>query len=457
MKNESARFGVSSVEMWSPAWLEQKIRSLNNRVFASVLAVAEKAPFLFLSIVSLLAVAFFYLRPSVLSEIVPFLTREHASWMGLKIWPIIFLITLGPFLWLARRATSMWVTALVSLATFGFLFLDAPNIISGFTRICAIGATYLVLVVPLLLTEEWPFFVKIIYLVSGVLALNVAEAITLHVYPRSIYDFAFSVTVRWIMPLSLGLLQQHVGGTRFSFKNKETLKYLFSPALFLIVLPVKSEDCKKSAEVLTTMLQGLADVVVGICAFGLCALELSNWPQSNIHGGIYFLWLAGLRISLAHFFCCLGLFRFGSGVGRWLGFALPDNSCFAILATSPVDSWKRWSTYLYNWMLVAIFIPLQRRIKFVSVVFILTFIGLFLLHRSLGVVNLIVFHDLRPKSQRWLLQLFLFFTAHGSLMYFCFRTKALWPNGSRITGWFGVLTTQILLGFVHIFVITNDS
>jgi hypothetical protein len=70
----------------------------------------------------------------------------------------------------------------------------------------------------------------------------------------------------------------------------------------------------------------------------------------------------GLVQFLALYSAHSGLASLQIGVMRHLGWMVPERYRYPILATSPMDLWRRWNTYVRTWLEAYVFLPLARRV-----------------------------------------------------------------------------------------------
>ncbi len=133
------------------------------------------------------------------------------------------------------------------------------------------------------------------------------------------------------------------------------------------------------------------------------------------------------------------------GVARLLGYNLRDAAHFCILATNPSDMWKRWSTYMYEWMLAVVFIPFWTKIRSVLLAHIACFIVLYFVHLP----SLLYSTSTSPFQWDWLKLNLIYFLLHALFVYFGYLTRRLWPSGARLNGWWGILVIQLVLVLIH--------
>ncbi len=73
-------------------------------------------------------------------------------------------------------------------------------------------------------------------------------------------------------------------------------------------------------------------------------------------------WVGVLTFTLQIFMDFSGYTDMAVGLGKMLGYEIPENFNFPYIATSIKDFWKRWHITLSNWLQVYIFLPLAFRV-----------------------------------------------------------------------------------------------
>ena len=106
----------------------------------------------------------------------------------------------------------------------------------------------------------------------------------------------------------------------------------------------------------------------------LCDIFLTSDDKS-----VLYYWLFGIAYSLQIYFDFSGYSDMAIGLGRILGFHLPENFNYPYIARSITEFWRRWHISLGSWLRDYVYIPLggnrvskKRRIFNIFVVWILT-------------------------------------------------------------------------------------
>lgn len=108
---------------------------------------------------------------------------------------------------------------------------------------------------------------------------------------------------------------------------------------------------------------GLRDFILGLSMKTLLADRLGGlWNQATTIGfeslSAPMAWMALLAFSLQLYFDFCGYSRMAIGLGKMLGFRLPQNFEYPYIATSMADFWRRWHITLGAWFREYLYIPL---------------------------------------------------------------------------------------------------
>lgn len=195
---------------------------------------------------------------------------------------------------------------------------------------------------------------------------------------------------------------------------------------------------------------GLLNIVAGIMAI-LAALFVRNYLVRNpMPDGILSLLSRGWTNYLFYYFTWMSGLHIGTGIGRWLGFNLPNGSHFALLAADPVDRWRRWNMPYYDWFLSYLFLPMSRLTRSIAIGAIVVFLINFLKHSPNGINEILFSPGERSTMIATRLQSeAIFYLAHLLVIGLAIATRKYWPSERRVQGWFGVLATHILMAITH--------
>lgn len=109
--------------------------------------------------------------------------------------------------------------------------------------------------------------------------------------------------------------------------------------------------------------RGLQELIAGLGMKVLLANRLGGlWSQAAVFGyesiSVPFAWMALLAYALRLYFDFFGYSLMGVGVGRMLGFQLPENFLEPYSAKTVGDFYRRWHATLGRWFREYIYIPL---------------------------------------------------------------------------------------------------
>ncbi len=94
----------------------------------------------------------------------------------------------------------------------------------------------------------------------------------------------------------------------------------------------------------------------------MSALYRLEFPITYVGQNGFLASAAGVLLCMFAFYLGhSGLASFQIGALRMLGFDPPERYHYSFLATSPLDLWRRWNTYLGLWLQRYVFLPLALR------------------------------------------------------------------------------------------------
>lgn len=141
-----------------------------------------------------------------------------------------------------------------------------------------------------------------------------------------------------------------------------------------------------------------------------------------------------------------------AGAARMFGYKVPDATFFLVLAKSPLEVWQRASTYLYQFILNFIFLPLYRKTRSYAVTGLFCFIAI--------VTHMFLFHDLVvrgfyklvlpvfPAPQVDVAKVFLTaFSYAGIWLVFILIGTFFWGRRVRLFPWWG---QWVCIGLTHL-------
>jgi hypothetical protein len=204
-------------------------------------------------------------------------------------------------------------------------------------------------------------------------------------------------------------------------------------------LAVQPEDLTAADQPKRVFLQGLGNILTG-----LALIMLSGWFSPGRAG-----YASGYGTYPFIFFSTWGVLRIAVGIGQALGFPLTSPFYFPLLATDPVQHWKRWNTYFYRWYRAFIFFPVIRRTNSALLAMVLIFAANYYLHVAQYLFLPLFLEPVPPPLRNYLHTSFYFFLAHAALIYICLVTARFWPSGRSRRGWLGVGATNMAMVAIH--------
>lgn len=188
----------------------------------------------------------------------------------------------------------------------------------------------------------------------------------------------------------------------------------------------------------------------GLAALGIVSLLTKALDSSATGWGL----LRGWHVYLIYLFFWLGVIRVGYAAALQLGYRLPPPTDFVILAVDPLSRWRRWNRYYYDWFLTYIFLPVSRlgnpRYLMILAGILTVFALNFFLHNSYW-LNLLLFRRDLAGDSVWnvLGNEANFYSLHALTVLIGAIGRKYWPIEDRISGWWGVFITHVLMAATH--------
>jgi hypothetical protein len=210
-------------------------------------------------------------------------------------------------------------------------------------------------------------------------------------------------------------------------------------------LAIEEYSFAKSEKQRRTRLQGLSDLLVAamvLVAFQYTSVRLNAFLGSS--GGPLKVVRAGMFFYVLRFFRVFMIFRFYTGFARCLGLSVRDGFNYGLFAVSPVDIWKRWSIYYYEWMRDRIFFPMRARKMGLFLSLFCTFSISCLLH-VLDYLPVWGHRILFPDAMFHARSLIAYFALQLLAVYLTARFTFLWPAAEKRAGWLGMAATAWIM------------
>lgn len=124
-----------------------------------------------------------------------------------------------------------------------------------------------------------------------------------------------------------------------------------------------ASSLSRPAVSMATLDEGLREFIAGLGYKVLLADRVGGlWNELSMIGydsiSTPLAWLGAVAFSLQLYFDFYGYSRMAIGLGRMLGFTLPENFRFPYVARSMTDFWRRWHITLGAWFRRYLYIPL---------------------------------------------------------------------------------------------------
>ena len=122
-------------------------------------------------------------------------------------------------------------------------------------------------------------------------------------------------------------------------------------------------DIKERRVTASDVEEGLRELTIGLAMKVLLANQLSGlWQKVGAIGyesiSTPFAWLGLIAFTLQIYFDFYGYSLMAVGLGRLLGFHLPENFHYPYMACSMTEFWRRWHMTLGSWFRDYVYIPL---------------------------------------------------------------------------------------------------
>ena len=234
-----------------------------------------------------------------------------------------------------------------------------------------------------------------------------------------------------------------------SFQKTEKFS-LFSKSIFFpgqLIYPIPTQPyywLLVDTEINRNRIKGIFDLL--ICAgFTFLLFELEDWYIKIFQLGPSWLLSSLVEYVGIYLFSCVSIST-PVAIGRLLGYSLPSAYRIPFLAASPHERWRRWNTYFYNFYCWFFYLPFLKKTNSVFISITATFaITAFFHSREGNPFNF--FSHMGPLHI--FNSTFIFFLAHGFVVYLSMLIKSRIWDGKRREGWIGVGVTWICMLVVH--------
>lgn len=257
------------------------------------------------------------------------------------------------------------------------------------------------------------------------------------------------VEVRFLIPVMLPLIawltaRRDLGGREWAAAAAVWL----SPAQWIAKTPLLP-DFLKSAPGNRSRALGMFWVAVGAAHIAVMLFVFNDFTgiESRVPENLLdFLWL-GLVSYVRFYFHVYGASALTRGLFYLSGWETPAFFNFAPLAVSPQDRWRRWDIPVYMTYRLFVFIPVLRRTGSLA-------LGIFLTFMTVASSYLFqaLFYVSSPGGEQSAFtigKIFAFYFLQACFVYIGLKLSKFWPRAERVTGWFGVLISTVLMALCY--------
>ena len=448
---------MKQVESLSPLWLAQSVQNL-CQLFVDALSRLLKYRHSVLLLAPLFALSVVLIGSQILPEestrrgtelIRRFL--EKSELIGVFIAVLLAASHIGEKI---RSGKIMLSISILMLGIFSIFYFDtAIESKAAFTY--GMG-TIILLTVNLTATVEWPANQRIQFFIFS--------CVTTYFFPELLRVSALSLfgeayvpggipnpfSAIHVMLFSAVFLMAQVAKLNQAPTMLRAVTHSISPVQFIAALPFPlsslPENRKSVVDFSILVSRGLWSLLGSVSALGIALL----FYKASLERSSEVWLLNGWFNYIFYYFFWLGVTRAGFAIALILGYALEPATQYALLASDPMERWRRWNKYYYDWFLTYIFMPVSRRAKSMALGVFVVFVLNLLIHNTL-LFNLLVFHpdELTKHGHNLLRDETFFYIAQGVTVYLGFRFARYWPKMETRRGWLGVAVTHFLMAVTH--------
>jgi hypothetical protein len=448
---------VIRTETLSPAWFERVWLTGEQKLVAALTEGLKRLPLFGVMLVLVMAAQWVWL--------VHLYSPRYPDHFAVKIWAATeFAFYLSLLFALAQLFRSSWQTAAVrsTVALFVFaltlIFCWVKASFAGSTDVVAgLVMTWLTIPLALLFLHARGLLGRAGLLLSLAIVFGVFPAVdSFYLHAGSVFtspEWYLVWTDRLMIPFVVVLTEIWQQGPIHlaAVFNRETMSLFFHPTLFFYILPLSQQDLRHQVDFKIHFASAFL-ILIRVIAFKAMNMPLEKilFEFANTNAGFNLKTLGyGWLTYLDFFLFSYASLNLGIVVGRCLGLGLEEGTHFALLATTPLERWRRWNSYYYAWLFRFVFIPVFRAKRNWLLAIQIVFLATFFLHASRGVAIGGLAHFPHALTINLILQL-AFFQAHGVAVYLShFFPKWSQDPHSRAS-WVGVGTTHLMMAVVHI-------
>jgi len=289
----------------------------------------------------------------------------------------LLLVSLGFFASTGKKALLIFIFFIGLNYLFGLAIERSKRSAKSWVRRLVFMVSISADISMLLFFKYANFFVSTLNQIAGA---NFNFRVSMGVLGISFFTFN---ALSYLLDVNSGKIKAHRNLLEFSLYMSFFPKLLQGPiARFRNFIPEVKERIINTAGVAEGILrftQGLAKKVIIADEMGGVVDQVFSLPANQIP--IAVSWLGAVGYALQIYFDFSGYTDMALGIGKMLGFNLPENFNYPYISASISEFWRRWHITLSSWFRDYLFIPLEfkrRRVKFlrsetnILIVFLLT-------------------------------------------------------------------------------------
>ncbi len=445
-------------ESWSPEWIRTQGNGITRRAIAAVCGlltantVARNALFLLLIFEGLIGWRYFGTIQNMLSNS-----------YGLFGWVSIFLLRflhIFPALLLVAPVNFFIKNNSHRIGLFFILFVcftaGGSKIIFGSAEIRLVYLAAFCL--PLLAVIFGNSFSLTARLMAVSLALIVTSALFVHSLVANPNEKFIAFLGNDMMHIFafFSLLALMIGRVPGLHSIRSLLLWAFQPGHLIGPYPV-IPNSSKMEEPIQPIVKGIYDLHLALLLFfclgavpAVC--NLFSWHSEIL---VIRILAEGTQKYIQFYFGAWLTLLLASGSLRLMGFSIHDPFDWPLLASSPIERWRRWTIYHYEWCMALVYLPLQRMFRsgFLSimVVFLITYLMHAYFYAIIFFLKKLDFNAIviSPKMGAYVKDELVFYILNGLAVYVCFRFPKLIMDERKKSAWIGVIATFVIMSFIH--------
>ncbi|RYZ87483.1 MAG: hypothetical protein EOP04_11605, partial [Proteobacteria bacterium] len=373
----------------SPGSLAEYLNARRDGIFLSLSERIERSTFRNFFVTFLLlgicALFSFIFSKTFTRDWVPIVTPQFYLSASIVVCAASFFAILWRFFARAGKSLFMFFAFALALAGFHLVGPFTEGKLSLDTSAFNILTTYLILFLALYIVRGKSFNFQF-------LSLFGASVFTVLLYAYLSKDL-LRLDGKWINQSNRIIfifsvfVAERLSRTQASGNFWDRLVFFFNPAYLFTPLPLKSSQLNDEDDVFS-LVKGCYDIV--LCTLAMAAAQAID--HKYIADQVVYMDLSlietGYYKYLIYYFRSLAWIGFPIAICRLFGMRMNDYFDKPLLATNPLDRWRKWNTYYYQWFYSFIFFPLLKRKHSVFFAVMVVFFVTLVLHLGMSNYNL---------------------------------------------------------------------